>query len=337
MTAAFVVGCGGTSADATPALPSGPWFCSDRSGNFEIYRLVDGGAEAVTADAEYDSWWPRPSPDGRTLLFYRSLVADRPTVGGANNNYDAASLWSLDLASGALALRIPKDAGAWLEQGVADWSPNGQHLVMAARASDTGGYWHLYLTDADGGSPVKLTDREGLFLDPSFSPDGTEIVYTALPSDYVPPPGVTAAELLAALEIHRARLVESPPGAFTLVDEQRLTTDALPLRDHDPYWAPDGSEIAFETDMDPTFGAGVGRWALRAVDPDGVATRVVLDDANVNTLPRWSDDSRTLYFHRLVYADLPNRRFRLATVARDGTGLSYLTPGGEYDDSDVQP
>ncbi|MEZ5975958.1 MAG: hypothetical protein R3E96_14290 [Planctomycetota bacterium] len=130
---------------------------------------------ALTSDPMFDSWWPRQSPDGRTLLFYRSLVTDRPPSGGANNNYDNAALWSLDLNTNVLVERIPKDTGGWIAQGVADWAPDSQRLVMAAQLASTG-RWHLFVTGPEGSSPQQITTRDGIFLDPSWSPDGSQIV-----------------------------------------------------------------------------------------------------------------------------------------------------------------
>ncbi len=43
---------------------------------------------------------------------------------------------------------------------------------------------------------------------------------------------------------------------------------------------------------------------LQAVRPDGTDYRTLLDDGQVNTVPRWSSDSKSLFFHRLDFADL---------------------------------
>jgi len=105
--------------------------------------------------------------------------------------------------------------------------------------------WHLYTSDADGSNPEKITTRSSLFLDPSWSPDGTQIVYVAFPPDYN---GID----LARLEVY----VADSNGR----NEERLTSDTL--RDHDPYWSADGQTIAFETAVEPLF-VGVGKWAIR--------------------------------------------------------------------------
>ncbi len=290
------------------------YYCSDRTGNFEIFLRTGDVDEQLTDDPLVDSWWPRASPDGSTVLFYRSDVADRPAVGGANNNYDFASLWMLDVATGVLTERIPLDANGWTTQGVADWSPDGTQIVMAAQSTPDGGRWHLFITDALGANPTRISTRTSLYLDPSWSPDGTKIVCVAHPV------GVTGASL-NDLEV------------FTMdvdgTNELRLTNDSF--RDHDPYYSPDGNEIAFETDIDPTF-FGVGRWGLRAVSTDGATLRTIIEDMQINTLPQYSFDGTVIYFQRFVFGGPGG--FRLAQINVDGTGLEFITEGGAYDDTD---
>ncbi len=290
------------------------YYCSDRTGNFEIYLRTGDVDQQLTDDPLVDSWWPRASPDGSTVLFYRSDVANRPAMGGANNNYDFASLWMLDVATDVLTERIPLDANGWTTQGVADWSPDGTQIVMAAQSTPDGGRWHLFITDAVGANPTRVSTRASLYLDPSWSPDGTKIVCVAHPV------GVTGVSL-TDLEV------------FTMdvdgTNEQRLTNDSF--RDHDPYYSPDGNEIAFETDIDPTF-FGVGRWALRAVSSDGATLRTIIEDMQINTLPQYSYDGDVIYFQRFVFGGPGG--FRLAQINVDGTGLEFLTEGGAYDDTD---
>lgn len=309
--------CGSPTAPPAAGIAEELLFASDRTGVFQIYRLEEEGPVQLTDDSTYDSWWPRASPDGSTIVLYRTAVSDRPEVGGANSNYAAASLWSMRADGSGLRELIARGSYGWEAQGVADWSPDGRRLVMAAASAAEDGRWYLFVTDAAGRNPLRVSRRSSLFLDPSWSPDGRQLVYSAFPEGY-------EGQDIARTEIH----VSDADGG----NEQRLTSDGF--RDHDPYWAPDGSEIAFETDVDPEY-RGVGRWALRAVRPDGTGLRTVLDDGSINTVPRWSGDSSRFYFHRLEFGS--GRKFFLARVEKDGTGLVRLTDGGAYDDTDVDP
>lgn len=314
--------CGADDPVSPPppaATPLTFLYCSDRTGNFELYERTGSVDRQLTDGPTVDSWWPRLEPTlGATCLFYRSDVADRPAVGSGNNNYEFASLWSINLATQQLTELIPAGTNGWNTQGVADWSPDGTKLVMAAQSVPDGNRWHIFVTDPDGSNPTRISTRTSLYLDPSWSPDGQKIVFVAHPV------GTTGADL-ADLEVH----VMDADGT----NELRLTNDSL--RDHDPYYSPDGLEIAFETDVDPTF-FGVGRWALRAVAPDGTGIRTIIEDAQINTLPQWSEDSSIIYFQRFVFGGAG--AFRIAEVPSAGGTTSdviYHTDGGMYDDTDI--
>jgi len=286
------------------------FFASDRAGEYEIWSLRDGRLRQITGDPNTDAWWPRLSPDGQRLLFYRS------PEGSGDGAYEDAALWVADAGGKNARELIPKGANGWRAQGTAAWSPDGKRLVMAARASD--GRWNLYLTGADDRQPVRVNRRTGLFCDPCFAPDGTRLVYSAYPEEY---DGLDVRRL----EIHTSRLDGS--------DERRLTDDLL--RDHDPCWSPDGSEIAFETAVEPLY-LLLGKWALRSVRPDGGGLRTLLDDGQVNSVPRWTSDSKTIYFHRHVFW---TAKFHLARIQRDGSGLEDVTTGSRFRDTsvDVRP
>lgn len=316
---AIGLGCNPAAPLVEPEEAERFLFASDRTGTLELYRYGRNSATSLTDDPDYDSWWPRLSPNGRRVLFYRSDVADRPAQGNGQGNYEYAALWSMNSDGTGARELIPVGAYGWTHQGVADWSPDGSRLVMAAIDPGEGrGRWHLYVTDAEGDNPTRVSRRDGLYLDPSWSPDGERIVYVAYPE------GFDGFDL-SQLEVFTMRADGT--------DERRLTDDDL--RDHDPYWSPDGTEIAFETAVDPGF-LLVGKWALRSVRPDGSSLRTILDDGNINTLPRWSHDGTSVLFHRLEF--FTDIKFAIARIDRDGRGLVRLTPGGkEYDDVDASP
>lgn len=78
---------GTADGSSVAVIQNGLYFSSSRTGNFEIYHLLQGQSHKLTVDVNFDSWWPRQSPDGSTMLFYRSTIQDRPVAGGYNNNY----------------------------------------------------------------------------------------------------------------------------------------------------------------------------------------------------------------------------------------------------------
>ena len=278
------LGCGNGGRDEQPPVAKQATgdmliFASRRSGNDEIWTVPRAGGTAVrlTEDARFETWWPRPSPSGLTFLAYRSPAP------GRSNDYENAALWLFDIDGSRPRELIAKGAHGWTAQGVADWSPDGETLVMAAQE---GGRWRLFVTDALGRNPVKISRRDSLFADPSWSPDGTRIVYCALPAGYT---GVD----LGQLEIHTC---DADGG-----NERRLTYDTN--RDHDPYWSPDGAWIAWESGAN-ALAVITGPVDLRAIRPDGTDLHTVLADGQINTVPRWSPDAQSLFFHRLDFTDL---------------------------------
>ncbi|MCI0581426.1 MAG: hypothetical protein L0227_00785, partial [Chloroflexi bacterium] len=99
------------------------------------------------------------------------------------------------------------------------YSPDGEHLLFDSTRAE--GRMAIYVADADGGNPVRLTffgdDWGG-----AWSPDGTRIAFHAYPEG-------------GAEDLY---VVSYPDGAIT-----QLTSE--PTSETRPSWSPDGSRIAF--------------------------------------------------------------------------------------------
>jgi len=290
----------------TTAINSKLIFASNRTGNLEIWLSdLDGENEVqLTTDDKYESNWPRVSPDRSKVLFYRA------PKGAKESSYEQFSLWQLNLNDHSLQELIPQGTYGWYTQGVADWSPDGSKIVMAASKDKE--RWHIYITDANGKNPQRISKRDSLYLDPSWSPDGSNIVFSAFPKDY------KGADLK-----HLEIFISDSDGN----NEQRLTFDNL--RDHDPYWSPNGHAVAFETEVQPLYWL-VGKWALRATDVRSGKTFEILNDGHINTLPRWSPDSSQLYFHRLRFKE--DKKFGLWRINLDGSNLTRIGGSNRYKD-----
>lgn len=146
---------------------------------------------------------------------------------------------------------------------------------------------NLVLRDCDGNEVSQLTDHAADDQNPTWSPDGNQIVF------------------------HSNRDNLKPYSLYIIniddVDPRRLTFE------HDtrfPAWSPDGERIAFINNCD-----------LALMNPDGTDMEVIVA-ANGETCsggPVWAPDS-----HRLAFTREQNDVSDIYTVMRDGTDLRKL-------------
>ena len=282
-------------------------FNSNRTGNDEIYVMsADGsGVRELTNDDRYDSWWPRISPDRTQILFYRS------PKGVHDNDYTKQGLWVMG-ADGSSPRQV-RAAGAdgWNIQLHAEWSPDGKNLVMVGGQSFEKA--HIYITDQMGRNPRPLTSDKSSssnHVDPSWSPDGKTIVFTACP---------TKKCSWNKLEVFIVPATGSQPP-------KRLTFDSV--GDYDPYYSPDGRMIGWTSMVNNTGTHGI--WNIRLAFADGSEVRFVTNDNNVNGYPAWSKDGKLMYFHRVVYGGSPN--FGIYAIRPDGAGMKVIAGGEEGND-----
>lgn len=279
-------------------VPSGSLvFDSDRTGNFEIYTLAlsTSAVGRLTTNTTYDSWSGRISPDRSHILFYRS------PKGVHDRDASKVSLWVMNADGSGQTLLLAAGAYGWGVQGHAEWSKDGAHLVMFAGAS-----WspQIVVTDPDGANPRFVTSRGGTNTDPSWSPDAT-IVFIGCPS--------------SICYTYQHELYTTPSAGLGAVT--RLTSDSL--GDYDPYYSPDGTQLAWltQTSTSGTYGA----WNIRGAAADGSGLHMITNDANINSRPEWSKDGSTIYFHRFVYN--ASTSFQIYAINPDGTNLRIVTAG----------
>lgn len=267
-------------------------YDSDRTGTWQVYAEgPDGKARQLTADPSTDAWWPKISPDRAKLLFYRS------PRGVHDTDFERTSLWIMNADGSDERELIRNGAFGWDLQGHAEWSPDGSKIVMfGGDASNP----QIHVTDRRGRHRFTVTQGLGTNIDPSWSPDGSRIVYIACPIDFCSP---------NQYEVMRTAATPAAPGKPV----DRLTHDFH--RDHDPYYAPDGSKIAWLRQS--------VNFSVYLMDPDGSAQRPVVEDLGVNSKPGWSVDSRWIFFHRLTTGQTA---FSLWKVRPDGTDLTALHP-----------
>ena len=156
-------------------------FVSDRDGNPEIFLMnINGGAVAqltsttVTTDTkkacsnEYPTWYP----DGRGLVFSSDCFAGNNwEVVRADLSYTQDKGNDLKATLGTLT-NLSRNAGADRYPRI---SPDGTKIAFATNRD---GNFELYVMGFTGGAVQRLTtSTRGNDVAPTWSPDGTQVIY----------------------------------------------------------------------------------------------------------------------------------------------------------------
>ncbi|HVF44049.1 MAG TPA: DPP IV N-terminal domain-containing protein, partial [Pyrinomonadaceae bacterium] len=278
------------------------YFVSDRDGGglTNVWRVPESGgrAERVTSFKSGDVRWPAISADGKTIVFEHDYGVSKLDVASKRvtplrfdinaeteesltevrnfnsevDNYDLApNSRRIAFAVHGEVFTAPVEEGdlrqitdsPWRDRNVT-YSPDGKWI---AYVSDRSGREELYVSAVDGaGEPQKLTDVDALKAGYAWSPDSTQIAYTA--SD-----GKLRAVLVATKEAK-----EITTSRYGNVGQ--------------PAWSPDGKWLAYSkpdvsrvTDIYLAPSAG------------GEEKRVTFESFSEGS-PRFSPDGRKLFFTR---------------------------------------
>ncbi len=206
-------------------------------GPFDLFVLdvPSGTARQVTRTPDRCESAPTWTPDGEDLVYAsRDCVTQTdgiftiPVGGGQERRLVAAGSWPDVGPDGRLLYSAPVSGDPWWVQRVvvsepdgsdpvdvtpqrfesaseATWSPDGGRIAFVAAAGDPGAEevesWNeeLYVMDADGGNPRRVTTAPGNdHWPPSWSPDGHHLVFSA---DGVPASGEVATVDLETLVV----------------------------------------------------------------------------------------------------------------------------------------
>lgn len=305
--------CGVWTAD-------GKWFVfqSSRGGNTDLWRLsansVDGAERLTDGPLQFQA--PVAAKSGHTIYFVGSdarselerltetgeLVPVRGFLEDAmrveytrDGRYVAwtdkeGRLWRAR-ANGGEKLQLTPDG---LAVFMGRWSPDGSHMAVMARQQ--GKAWSIFVVAADGSDLRLVTNEARNAADPSWSPDGTALVF-----------GRT-----------NDRMGEEPSRSLQLLDLRSGAVTAVPGSEglFSPRWSPDGRYIvALSLDQRKVelLDVATHSWGTLAL-PSGAD-------------PVWSADSKSLFLHASLSPNQPVYRVSLP----DGhvTELAQLGKGTE--------
>jgi TolB protein len=254
-------------------------YVSTRTGNAEIWVMdADGGHARQATRNRSINGFPSWSPDGHSILYMSYLFQRSPR------------LFRLVRAGNAKAGRLLEglDPNTAVYRGVYD--PSGQRMAVVVSRD---GAPEIYVVDADGRNPRRLTRNKAIDVSPTWAPDGRRIAFvsdrTGNPNLYVM--NADGSEL---------RRLTFGGGYHTA-----------------PAWSPDGRWIAYETRV------GGGQFDIWRIDPDGRGNAPVVSHPRSDENPTWAPDSRKLAFH-----SRRTGRSEIFAVDLDGGNLKQLTEGG---------
>jgi Tol biopolymer transport system component len=284
----------------------------------------------------------RPFPSERGILTMLAVAPLSASIGAwAGALEDAGNRARAAFAALLLAIGGPFALAAWIP-GIAQEQlhplPGGVDVVVAA-APDRN--FDLYLIpDGDPDRTIELTETaDQRELNPTLSPDGRSVVYTAdaqdgstdlylLPLDPAGQPGRPRLLLDGPDDLSdtswspdgRTILVRSDREARTVVFRYDVASGELEpfLEDaFNPTWSPDGSMVAFAAfRKDEPENVD-----LFVVEADGSRRRHVVDTGFDDLFPVWSPDGRRLAFA----SEAHDGDYDVFVVNLDGSGLAILT------------
>ncbi len=177
-------------------------------------------------------------------------------------------------------------------------------IVPIAYSASVEGRWHLFTVEPDGtnATMIPIADLPGDAFHPSWSPDGTRLVFDARVTD-------SAGTARGGPDLY---IVDSDGSNL-----HRITTS--PDWDSLPAWSPDGSSIAYVHGHD-------GNDDIWVVGSDGSDPHPVNEAPGLDLLPSWSPDGKSLTF-----ASNRAGNPEIYVMASDGSDVQRLTHNSSFD------
>jgi TolB protein len=237
----------------------------------DLFVMNTDGTEQTWLTRGSSATW---SPDSKLIAFHASASGTAKPIkadpGAATFDSDIFVANLDDLLQGVAGRTNITNSPDWIDDDP-DWSPEGDRIVFTRHAvtdnhqnSTTAEIW---MTDAVGAAPARLTENSYEERSPSWSPDGTRIVFSCRRggSDF---------------EICVINTAEAPDETKV----QQLTNNAV--GDLTPTFSPDGEKILFHRLEGP------GLFELWLLSPDGEggwSEEQLTNTDGANLLANWGE------------------------------------------------
>ena len=230
-------------------------------GSYALWRGPGLAGVPVPRNARFTQVTSQPAAE-----LYSSLSPDGKWVVYGSEGDGNRDVF-LQSTSGQTPINLTKDSPADDDQPA--FSPDGERIAFRS-GRDGGGIFVMGRT----GEGVRRITREG--FNPAWSPDGTELAYTAV-----------ATELKPQNAEQRGRLMVVRVDGGT---PRVVRGEAVML----PSWSPHGLRIAFAGRIDPSTAEGMAN--IATVQTSGSDLVPVTNDGFLNWNPIWSPRGDWLYF-----------------------------------------
>jgi TolB protein len=223
---------------------------------------IDGSGQTLAARGSSASW----SPDSKRVAFHASASGTglpiKPDPGAATSDSDIFVV-NVDEAVelGRAPTNITQDSTTIDDDP--DWSPDGRWIVYTSHLvgdnPNNSATAEIYVIDAAASTaPVRLTFNSEEERAPTWSPDGTQILYSCRK-------GPTFE--LCVMNADGGNQVQ-----LTLNTVAELT----------PTWSPDGSRIAYHRLL-------AGRFQVFVMNRDGSGQAPLTNTLGINAFPNWGE------------------------------------------------
>ena len=193
------------------------------------------------------------------------------------------------------------------------FSPDSKTLAFFSNAGEKE-QRQLWIVDADGSNPKKITDLKGYAARPRWSHDGKQIAFLYIEGAGGGGPLMAAAATTGVVDtaVHNQRIAVLDVASGKL---RQVSPENLHIYDYD--WSPDGK--TFVATAAP--GPGDNNWWIAQIHTTDVATgnaKAIYKPSLQVAVPRWSPDGKSIAFIEGLMSDEGSHGGDLFTIRPNG-------------------
>ena len=251
------------------------------------------------------------SPDGAHVAWVQStaaLTSKQTYIRGTSEG------------SPATLVKIPAAAGERTDFDPA-WSPDSKTLAVFSSTGEKE-QRQLWMVNADGSDPKKITDLKGYAARPRWSHDGKQIAFLYIEGAGGGGPLMAAPETTGVIDtaIHNQRIAVLDVTTRQL---RQVSPENLHIYDYD--WSPD--DKTFVATGAP--GPGDNNWWIAQIYTIDIAKHNAISIYKPSlqvAVPRWSPDGKSIAFIEGLMSDEGFHGGDIFTITADGRDVMNRTP-----------